>query len=1285
MLSHTFLATGTHMKTSHLLAAAGTLASIAAISLAQSNNQSANPGMFRYPDVSASEIVFVYANDLWVVDRAGGTARPLASPPGQENFPKFNADGTEVAFIGNYEGDRDLYTVPTNGGVPHRVTHHPANERLHDWSASSGLVFSHNALSGNPAQQQLFTVSPEGGMPETLPIPYGAAGSISADGNWLAYTPDSRDFRTWKRYRGGLATDIWLYNLSDNSARKATDWEGTDTAPMWHNNVLYYLSDQGDEERLNIWSFNPRTNERRQITRFSNKDVKFPSIGPGATGRGEIVFQLGAQIYLLDLSNENTAAVDINVPGARATLRDKRVNAAGNVEAAGVSSTGKRAVVEARGDIYTIPAENGPPRQLTSTSGAAERLPSWSPSGQWIAYVSDEDGEYELYVTQSDGKGETRQLTDGNKTFWMSVGWTPDSKSIFLSDKAGKMYLVDAKTGDMNHFETDPWAGTPSVSFSHDSKWITYALQAEQGLTSSVYVYDIENAQRHQVTSGFFNDSSPAFSSNGDYLYYASDRDFTSPNYDFVGSTFVYSEIAKLIAVPLNDEVENKQLLETDEETWEEEEEETDEESTEEDSSDDAEDADDADSDDTDDADEETEDNFDRDHPLWGVWEGAAKGFAALGMPQDEVPFTLTIVVDDEGNITGLSESMGESDEIDGDVTFNLDTNEYYSESSEQGMTVVQKGTLSGDSMTGTWELKELGMGGTWSATRTSTDVPDELLDAAGESSEDDAEDKPLEINLENFEARGFELNVPAGSFTQLATNDKGHLLYLRTNGNAPSLKIYDIEADEPSEKTVLGIALGYALSGDGKKLGAATPAGWVMVDAKAGQSGSPIDLELTKTVVLREEWRQIVTDAWRRHRDFFYVENMHGVDWDNVLTQYLPLVDDAVSREDVSYIIGEMIGELNVGHAYYWGGDTEGQPSENVGMLGADYSVGSITDAEGNTHSGFIIDAIYEGAAWDTDARNPLNALGMNVNAGDLITHVNSHPVDTSKDPWAMFVGTAGKETTLTLVSPPADEPNDADTDTDAEDSEEEATDHVRTITIEPMGSETNLRYRAWIEANRKYVEQASDGKVGYIYVPNTGVQGQNELFRQFYGQIGKEALLIDERWNGGGQIPNRFIELLNRPRTNYWYRRDGKDWPWPYDSHQGPKAMLINGNAGSGGDMFPWLFKHHDIGKLIGTRTWGGLVGISGVPGLIDGGYTAVPTFGFYELDSTWGIEGHGVDPDIEVIADPSKMTEGRDPQLDAGVEHLLAEIQRKPYRPANRPAEPVRTGIGIHEADK
>lgn len=1249
-------------KTTVLAVASGLPIMISASALAQDN--APNSGMFRFPDVSKSEIVFVYANDIWVVDKKGGVARPLASPPGQETFPKFNADGTEVAFIGNYDGDRDLYTVSVNGSVPFRVTHHPGNERLNDWTNTGDLLFSYNAMAGNPAQQNLFTVSPEGGMPEKLPVPYGAVGAIDDSGEWLAYTTDSRDFRTWKRYTGGLATDIWLFNLKTFESKKITDWIGTDTTPMWNGEKVYFVSDNGDEGRLNIWSYDTKRERLEQVTEFEDNDVSFASMGPGSSGKGEIVFQLGSEIQLLDLRNGKSKAVDIQIPGARETLRPKRVNAFAQLAGGNISSTGKRAVVEARGDIFTVPEENGPVRQITDTSGSAERTPAWSPDGRWISYFSDENGEYELYITQSDGKGETKQLTKGNKTFWMNAVWSPDSETILVIDKAGIMSLVDVETGELTRVDKDPWANMPNPSWSHDSKWIAYEKGSDDSLMTSIWIYNTETGEKHQVTSGFFADSNPCFSSKGDYLYYTSNRNFSAPQYEDVGSTFIYAETGRIIAVPLNDEVENKQLHESDEETWEEDEAESEEAAEEADSGEDKAEG--------GDAEEESPaylDGYNTEHPLWGKWEGTVKGLSAVGSPIDEIGFKLTIVVDDEGNIMGQSEAQGETDDLGDLVTFDEDTMEFYSESAEMGMTMIQRGTVNGDEITGTWELKELGFSGTWVASRTSSEITEEELAEIADSDSEAAES--VEIDFEDFERRGFELSVPSGNFAALGSNDKGNLLYIRTSGDAPSLKLYDINADEPSEKTVLPVCFGYSISGDGKKIIAGSPSGWGFADASAGQSVKPIAARLMKTVDLKEEWRQLVTDAWRRHRDFFYVENMHGVDWDGVLDHYLPLVDDAVSREDVSYIIGQMIGELNVGHAYYYGGDTDGQPFTNVGMLGADYSVADETIA-GEEYTGFRIDTIYEGAAWDSDARNPLNAHGLDVNEGDIITHVNGVAVDTSIDPWASFIGLAGLETNLTLVS--------ADTDDDGNEVANE-----RTVTVVPMGSETNLRYRDWIEDNRRYVEEASDGKIGYIYVPNTGVQGQNELFRQFYGQAGKEALLIDERWNGGGQIPTRFIELLNRPRTNYWARRDGKDWPWPYDSHQGPKAMLINGNAGSGGDMFPWLFKHNNLGKLIGTRTWGGLVGISGVPGLIDGGYTAVPNFGFYETDGTWGIEGHGVDPDIKVIADPSKMQDGRDPQLDVAIQHLLEEIESSGYNPPKKPADPIRTGVGITEEDK
>jgi tricorn protease len=456
-------------------------------------------------------------------------------------------------------------------------------------------------------------------------------------------------------------------------------------------------------------------------------------------------------------------------------------------------------------------------------------------------------------------------------------------------------------------------------------------------------------------------------------------------------------------------------------------------------------------------------------------------------------------------------------------------------------------------------------------------------------------------------------------------------------------------------------------VSADGKKLLMGGRGGATIAGASAGASAKPV---VTSPMLVeihpRHERAQILVDAWRIFRDYFYEEGMHGVDWNAIRAKYEAMLPAVVTREDLNYLIAEMISELNVGHAYLQGpGDVEETSSRAIGMLGVVFA--PATNEDGTPAKAWKLEKFVNGATFDNEARSPLSAQGLGVNEGDFLLAVNGEPVDPSRDPWAQFLGLAGKPVVLTVSKKPTH-------DKDAKD-----------VVVTALGSESDLHYRAWVESKRRRVEELSGGKIGYIYVPNTGVDGQTELVRQFFGQRMKPSLIIDDRWNGGGQIPTRFIELLNRPVTNYWARRDARDYAWPPDGHRGPMAMLINGLAGSGGDMFPWLFKHNKLGPVIGTRTWGGLVGISGNPSLIDGGTIAVPTFGFYETDGTWGVEGHGIDPDIEVIDDPAKMKDGGDPQLEKAVEVLLKELETNAYKPVPKPKGPNRKGMGLPDADK
>jgi tricorn protease len=1226
-------------------------------------------GMMRYPDVSKTHVVFAYANDLWIVSRDGGQAVPLASPPGSEGFPKFSADGKTIAFLGNYEGNHDIYTISIDGGIPHRVTHHPSSELLNDWTPDGRLLFSMAGLAGQGRQTQLFFVNQEGGMPEKLPVPYGAAGAISPDGTWLAYTPHNHDFRTWKRYRGGLASDIWLFNLKDNTSKRATDWEGTDSLPMWHGEKMYYLSDAGDEHRLNIWVYDLDSGNREQITRFSEYDVKFPSMGPGANGQGEIVFQNGSALYLLDVRNRSSKQLNVRIPGARPTIRPKSVDASSFIDWWHISPTGKRAVVSARGDVWTLPAKDGSPRNLTRTDSSAERSPVWSPDGRWIAYFSDETGEYELYITQSDGKGETSQITKDSETFYTRLSWSPDSKHIVFGDKAGKTWLhtraADEQPGTTTLIDQDPWNVPSDMSFSHDSRWIAFSRSDEEAHTRSIYVYDIEAGELHQLTSGFFDDSSPAFDRKGDFLYFATSRTF-SPTYSDVDTTYIYDRSQVLVAAPLRKDVKSPYIPKSDEEEWKDDEkkdddeakngEDKDDESGEADEADDADENGDNGNDDDDDNDNGNGDDESKepapDDGISGTWEGSVS--------HPEMPPGITFVMQltlasDGATLSGtITAAMGSAsfngtyDKASGAISgsIRLDSG--------------PEGTFSGTITGGGLKMSVTVEGSVAELTGTRTAAARE--DAEDGDKEDDKPAERVEIDIEDFETRLMELAVPRGNFRNLACNDSNQLLYVRSGVDSPgSIMLFDINDDKKEEKTVAAGAGSFEMSGNGKKILVVRGSGAAIQNASAG--GTPENVPtsgMTMRIDPRTEWKQLLVEAWRLQRDFLYVDNMHGVDWPKVKEQYLAMLDDCVTREDVGFVISEMIAELNIGHAYYFGGDVESAPSVSVGLLGVDFELDDEDDV-------FRIVKIVQGAEWDVDARNPLSEPGLDVKEGDYLLAVNGVEVDASKDPWAAFIGLAGRTVTITVSDTP------------------ELDDEAREVIIKPIGSEGNLRYRDWIEKNRAYVEEKTDGKVGYIHVPDTGVNGQNNLYRQFFGQSHKQALIIDERWNGGGQIPTRFIELLNRPITNYWARRDGKDWPWPPDAHQGPKCMLINGPSGSGGDMFPWLFRQSNLGKLIGTRTWGGLVGISGNPRLIDGAVVTVPTFGFYEKDGTWGVEGHGVDPDIEVLDDPALMFDGGDPQLDRAIELMLEEIEANPYTPPQRPEPPVRTGIGVTEEDK
>jgi len=1103
--------------------------------------------MLRYPDVSAEQIVFSYAGDLWTVPRDGGTARRLSSPKGNEMFPKFSPDGSLIAFSGNYDGNTDVYVVGAGGGSPRRLTHHPHGDMVVEWYPDGQHVLYRSRMTSPSGRfNRFFKQSIEGGLPQALPLPYGELASFSPDGSRIAFQFISRESRNWKRYRGGMASNLWFYDFLNNTSEKFTDFAGTDAVPMWHEDTVYFLSDRDENARLNIWAYELRSKGFRQVTHFAEYDVKWPSLGPDA-----IVFENGGQLHVLDLASGTSKALDIKVPDDLPQIRTELKNVSNRIQDFSISPSGKRALFGARGEVFTVPAKHGSVRNLTNTSGVAERDPAWSPDGKTIAYLSDQTGEYELYTRPSDGKGKAKQITKDGAVFRFSPVWSPDSKRIAFSDKTGSLYIADVNSGETTFVDKDEWSTMGAYTFSSDSRWLTYAKNGANR-HGNIMIYDTNDSTVRQVTSDFYDDSRPVFDVKGKYLFFRSNRSF-SPVYGDLDATWIYPNSTQLFVVTLKADEASPLAPRSDEEEIEEEDEDKDEEGEEE--------------------------NGDKDEDKEGDEEDKA----------------------DSGEVTDPNDAAGEE---------------------------------------------------------KADEEKDEDKDKAKDKKKKD-EPEPVEIDFDGFEERVERLPIRAGNFGDLASVE-GKLLfsrYLPAGARKPgtpggSLLFYDLK--EREEKTVLDGIDSYTLSADGKKILYKSRSTYGIVDVGANKKsgdGKIASGDLKAWISPREEWRQIFNDAWRIQRDFFYDPGMHGVDWDAMKEQYGGLLPYVVDREDLNYIIGEMIAELNASHAYVGGGDREGPDSLNVGLLGCDFELDEDNGA-------YRISRIYDPGKWNAEPRSPLRAPGVEVNEGDYLLAVNGRSVDTSEDPWAAFQGLSGQVVTLAISSTP--DVNDAND-----------------VLVQPMSSESRLRNLAWIEANRKKVDEATQGRVGYIYVPNTGTNGQSELVRQFNPQWDKDGLIIDERFNSGGQYSDRFIELLNRPTLGYVSRRDHRDQRVPAVSNPGPKVMLINQWAGSGGDLFPYLFRKTELGPLVGKRTWGGVIGMFGNPGLIDGGYMSSPNAGCWFPESGFDVEGHGVDPDYEVENAPHEMVAGRDPQLETAIAVILELLDKEPAEKPQKPAYPDRSG--------
>lgn len=1045
--------------------------------------------LLRFPAIHGDRVVFTYAGDLYTVPASGGTARRLTSDIGYEMFARFSPDGKSIAFTGQYDGNTEVYLMPAEGGVPQRLTitatlgrddvsdRMGPNNIVMGWRDNNTIVYRSRAIEPNDFIGQLFTVDRKGGPSVQLPLPRGGFCSFSPDGKSLAYNRVFREFRTWKRYRGGQADEVWIHNFETKTTTNITANPAQDIIPMWSGTKIYFASDRDERKRMNLYVYDTVTRQTRQLTQFTEFDVKFPSIGTTA-----LVFENGGALYTMDLATEQVRRIPVVIredfDSGRGGLRDvsKEVT---NFE---IAPDGNRALFGARGDVFTVPVKNGVTRNITATPGVHERNSKWSPDGRWIAYISDATGEDEIYIAPQDGSTPAVQLTKNGDTYKYQILWSPDSKKILWADKKLRLQVVDVTTRTVTTVaQATAWEIT-DYAWSPDSRWIAFARPEEKRMTT-IQLYGLEKGTTHEVTDGWFSSGEPAFSADGKYLFFVSARTF-NPTYGQTEWNHIYTDMSSIYLVTL-----------------------------------------------------------------------AADTPSPFAPKSDEVKIKEEKKEEEAGKKT----------------------------KKEAGVTVK--------------------------------------VDPAG------------------IAHRIAVLPIQAANYRNIqSAGDKLYYIRAGRRDERPKLLMYNFEKEKETE---LGDINGYEISADGKKMIVGTGGSYAIIDLPTAKVDVKERLDLSGMKVRldrRAEWNQIFTESWRQMRDFMYAPNLHGVDWAGIRKTYEQLLPHVNHRTDLTYIIGEMIGELNVGHAYVGGGDFPKPERIQTGLLGAQLER---DPASGTTR----IARILKGQNWDKALRSPLTEIGVRAHEGDHILAVNGKPVREMADIHEALINTAGEQVTLTLNTKPSMEGS-------------------WTTVVVPTGSEQQLYYFNWVQKNIDRVTAATDGKVGYVHIPDMGVPGLNEFAKYFYPQFAKEALIVDARGNGGGNVSPQIIERLRREIAMIDIARNAARGVDPGGMVPGPKVLLLNEFSASDGDIVAYRFKTHKLGPVIGKRSWGGVVGIRGSLPLLDGGSLNKPEFSRYDLAGReWIMEGYGVDPDIVVDNDPAKEFAGLDEQLEKAIEVIREEMKKHP----------------------
>jgi tricorn protease len=1090
--------------------------------------------LLRTPTVSSSQIAFAYANNIWTVPRAGGSARRITSFQGVTSNPHFSPDGKWIAFSGEYAGNFDVYVVAADGGEPRRLTWHPGADTVQGWTADGkSILFASGRATWAPAGAPRFwTVPATGGIEEPFPIPRAYQGKISADGSHVAYRMNNSWDEERRNYRGGQNRPVWILDLKTFDLVSPPWTDSKDVDPVWIDNNVYFISDR--DGVANIWEYQTQTKKLSQLTKFTDFDVKTLD-----SGAGVLVFEQAGYVHEIDPKNGREHVVNINAAGDFPWMMPNWKDVSNRMTNIALSPTGKRVVVEARGEIFTIPAEKGDIRNLTNSSGSAERDPAWSPDGKFISYFSDKSGEYRLYIEAQDGLTPPREIILSNPTHYYTPSWSPDSKKLVFTDTNLKVWVLDVASGQAKSVGNDPWMvpnRTLNPTWSPDSKWVAYASRL-RSLYHAIFVSNVETGETKQVTDGLADAVWPVWDASGKYLWFLASTDF-----------------------------------------------------------------------------------------------GLRSQWLDMTSYDHEENFGLYLAVLKKADASPL---LPESDEDKGVGT---------------GRRAPAPGACASEPASGA----ESG------SSETPTAAPTPRAPRAPVS---------VQIDFDGLSQRIIAVpGVRERQYSELHAGAEGSVFYLEDQPG-PGNQGSELSRYRLCDRKVTSFATNVAtfeVSADGRKLvyRTANPGGFgqqagppptpslFLIDADrnpptAGQGRLSVSLRMYLDP--RQEFQQIFNEGWRNQRDYLYVPNLHGTNWPKMKEMYGQLLPYVNHRADLNYLLDMMGAEIAIGHSYVRGGEMPDVPAVQGGLLGADFVI---------ENGRYKVARIYDNESWNPELRAPLAAPGANVSVGDYVLAINGVELKAPDNIFRLLDGTANRQTSLTVNNSPAME-------------------GARTVTVIPVANEQGLRTRAWVESNRRLVEKLSDGQLAYVYLPNTGQPGYTSFNRYYFSQQDKKGVVVDERFNGGGSAADYIVDVLGRDFDGYFNNVAGDRYPFtsPSAGIWGPKVMIINEMAGSGGDLMPYMFKRRKLGLLVGKRTWGGLVHTADTPPFIDGGSMIAPRGGFFTRDNRWAVENEGVGPDIEVENWPKDVIAGHDPQLERAVAEALRMLKEKPVdRSTKEPPPPV-----------